>query len=63
MVRAPDPREPSAGPSASRKAPPNKEQPLLRVTAGSPDHKTLLKALQWLLNQPGPDKARREVLR
>lgn len=51
MVRAPNQQAPAPAPTPSR-TPPDRSAPILRVTAGSPDHKRLLEALRWLMSLP-----------
>jgi|GEM_PF-5751930 len=48
-AQAPDPK--SAAPPAGASTLPHRDEPLLRVTAGGPDHKALLKALIWVKRQ------------
>ena len=57
MVRDPDPREPDR--RRPQDGAPDRDKPIVRITAGSPDHKQLLRALKWLMVQPvGDDEAR-----
>lgn len=40
------------GQDGAEPLPPDPSKPLVRITAGSPDHKILIRALDWLLTQP-----------
>ncbi|HYF77369.1 MAG TPA: hypothetical protein VD973_09570 [Symbiobacteriaceae bacterium] len=48
MATAPDPKRPRP---PQQEGTSNQAKPLVTVTAGSPDHKILLRALRWLKEQ------------